>query len=257
MSNLPDLGDVAKILDAKTVKKVYADAIQPAAQEVGGIGSTLAKSLHLFLAPFQLAAAYQDRLVKLLDQVRNKVPPERQREAPANVAGPVFEAFRYCEDGSVFHEMYLNLLTTAIDSERQDEAHPEFADIIGAMSTSEGFFLWDLAQVQRIETKVREGELDTLRLVVEERLPSWKDMPLVGSHVAHLRALGLIDHTSLSINLDDTQVLVTEAYDGHTVSIWLTAFGDQFVRVCLPDKEAVAEARTRSQASGGTDSPSG
>ncbi|HEY7117012.1 MAG TPA: hypothetical protein VH475_10520 [Tepidisphaeraceae bacterium] len=87
--NLPDLGDLAKILDSKAVENVYVDAIHPASQEVGKIGSTLIKALHLFLAPFQLAAAYQNRLARILDTVRSQVPPERQVQAPAEVAGPV------------------------------------------------------------------------------------------------------------------------------------------------------------------------
>ncbi|MDE2028828.1 MAG: hypothetical protein KGJ11_09855, partial [Candidatus Omnitrophica bacterium] len=96
--------DLAKILDTKTVKKFYKDGLSSPVKESGEILTDVIKTVRLFSAPFQVAAAYQDRLKYWIDKVVRKVPEERRIQAPSSIAGPIFEELRYLEDGDVIAE---------------------------------------------------------------------------------------------------------------------------------------------------------
>lgn len=48
----------------------------------GKLGTDVIKSLRLFTFPFQLLSMFQDRVEKVLNNARNKVPETRQQNAP-------------------------------------------------------------------------------------------------------------------------------------------------------------------------------
>jgi hypothetical protein len=75
-------------------------------REFGGLTKDALKTFRLFTAPLQLAAAYQDRFAAFCDRVRAKVPPERQREAPPEIAAPVMRAFATTSDDSPLMSMF-------------------------------------------------------------------------------------------------------------------------------------------------------
>lgn len=236
---MDDLAGLGKIIDSKVAEKVYDDSLARPAKELGSLAADL---LHLIGSPVRLLRTFTDRAEKLVKDAVKKVPADRLREAPANVAGPILEKLRYCEDDSVFREMYLNLLTAAVDGERQQEdAHPEFPDIIGAMSASEAFFLWDLAHGDKVKGDFPEATKEALGRAVVNRLPQWASLPkpLLYSHLDHLKALGLIEFSVVNVMGIDRNYV--------SVSVELTAFGNHFVRVCLPDEDAVAAARAKGQ----------
>src|SRR4051812_9650612 len=108
-SNLPEL------LNTKVAERLYDDGVSPPAQELGSMGVDIVKAFRLFTAPLQLAAAYQDRLVAFCNKVRQQVPPERQVEAPPEVAGPVMSNLRFIDDHNPVRGLYFNLMTRAID----------------------------------------------------------------------------------------------------------------------------------------------
>lgn len=133
-SEITDITGIGKVLDSDVVKEVYRDAASPALREVGGLSKDLVKTLRLFTAPFQLAAAYQDRLVDFCDRVRNNVPEDFQQEAASNIAKPVIEAFAFTEDDSPLMAMFEELMTKAIDSREASKLSPTFPDIIKNLS---------------------------------------------------------------------------------------------------------------------------
>src|SRR5580658_3354989 len=102
MSDAKDsLGDIAKILDSKTAGKVYDDMLAPTAKEVGEISQQTVHGLGLLAAPFRLMSILRVRLDRWYERVTSRVPPERQTEAPAMIAGPALEKMRFTEEGSI------------------------------------------------------------------------------------------------------------------------------------------------------------
>lgn len=87
--NPQDMQGLGKVLDSKTVAKLYEDAAQPASRQVGAFGEDTLKTIRLFAAPLQVLASLQDRFERWLNEVAGRVPEERRVSAPANVAGPV------------------------------------------------------------------------------------------------------------------------------------------------------------------------
>jgi hypothetical protein len=73
---LPD--GIEKLLPAKVIEKVYDDIGSASAKEMSKIAVDLVKTARLFLAPIQLAAAFQDRFERFVARVQNKIPEERQ-----------------------------------------------------------------------------------------------------------------------------------------------------------------------------------
>lgn len=89
-SNIRDVVDAVAGV-AKAVP-VYQDALQPAAQEIGKALQTVAKTVHVALAPVSALVWGYEQIkdfvsVKVADRLKN-VPPENIVTPKPNVAGP-------------------------------------------------------------------------------------------------------------------------------------------------------------------------
>jgi hypothetical protein len=69
------------------------------------------------------------------------IPDERLTDPIPSVAVPAIEGLGYSIDEPDLREMYLNLLVTASDRGRRDQAHPSFASIIKQLSAPEAAML--------------------------------------------------------------------------------------------------------------------
>jgi hypothetical protein len=119
------------------VEAMYKDAVSPAAKQFGQLAEDLLKVLQLALAPVQMAAALQDRYRRFLDTSIRRIPPERRIAPPPQILGPVIEGVRYEPEGTPIDKLYSNLLSSSMDSERVDKAHPAFPFIIRQLSADE------------------------------------------------------------------------------------------------------------------------
>ena len=227
---MDDPTGLSKYVDPKLVHKVYDDAGSAPAKEVGKLGTDVVKTFRLFLAPFQYAAAWQDRFEKWLERVRSSVPEERQVEAPASIAGPVIRSLVFMEDDNPLTELYLNLLARAIDKERQDEAHPAFVKIIEQLSPDEAMVMYvfrnrNIAvraggwtrreQVSKAFWKIGDIDFPTERLGNPEHLWVYLD---------HLWILGMV-----------TAGQVRDERGQHVNLVSPTDFGKLFIKACIPE----------------------
>src|SRR5215467_6852774 len=119
------------------VKAMYEDAVSPGAKQLGQFGEDLAKVLQLALAPVQALAAVQDRYRHFVDTSIRRIPSERRIAPPPQILGPVIEGVRYEPEGTPIYEMYSNLLSSSMDAERVDKAHPAYPIIIRQLSADE------------------------------------------------------------------------------------------------------------------------
>lgn len=141
---MADEDPIVEIAKRLPIKQAYEDAVHPAAKQTGGIGEDLMKTLRLALAPLQYGAALQDRFARHIDNSVRRIPEER-RVAPApQILGPVLEGIRYEPEGTPIDELFSALLSTAMDSERLDRAHPAFPKIIAQLSRDEATILKEL-----------------------------------------------------------------------------------------------------------------
>src|SRR5258707_14575419 len=122
------MSDENKIRDAADAVKglvaavpVYQDALQPAIREVGVGLQTVAKTIHVALAPVSaLVWGYEQIKDFVSTRVAEKlkdVPPERITSPDPHVVGPALEALRYTGHEENLRELYANLLATSLDAD--------------------------------------------------------------------------------------------------------------------------------------------
>jgi hypothetical protein len=207
-----DLTGLGKLAESQLARDVYADVAREPLKEVSGITVDFLKAVRLITAPFQLLAAYQDRLKAFCEYVRQGVPEERQMEASASIAGPILMDLRFMEADNPVTELFLNLLRRAIDRERAHEAHPAFVKIVEQLAPDEALILhWF-----KSTTKGR-GVFGT----DDEGINCFSDNILthpdqLNFYLLHLETLGLCKRWT------DSFVILTE-------------FGVGFVAACVPD----------------------
>ncbi len=227
------ISDIAKILDSETVQKIYEDGLSKPIKQIGALGEDFIKALRLFTAPIQLLASYQDRLRGYLDDVRNRVPQEKQTEAPAHVAGPVLLNLRFIEEDNILKELYLNLLAAAIDKDRQQRAHPGFIKIIEQLSPEEALILYEMKRDSGRECyyaigSATTGVVDSLPITSCGGGYEYNEV----SH-PHLESLHIIEIVS---EKDQNGMPKNEG-------IKATPYGRAFIDVCIPDKVDLQEQK--------------
>lgn len=120
---------------------VYQDVIQPAAKQIGKGLETVAKTIHVALAPVSALVWGYEHVKefvgsKVAEKLKN-VPEERIQTPSPLVAGPLLESLRYAGHEETLRDLYANLLATAIDSDTAKNAHPGFVPILQSMSPDE------------------------------------------------------------------------------------------------------------------------
>lgn len=239
-----DLEKLANIFGQDTVKKIYEDAASQPVQESSKALTDLIKAARLFTAPIQLLAAYQDRLSKYFDKVRGNVKEENQIEAPASISGPIIDRLKYLEDENYLTELYLNLLSRAIDKERVQEAHPAFYHIIDQLSADEAMILYIIKQEPiyydyTMDLYVDDNNRYRFRNEIVKKDTTPKDKIAFIEHfnmyIRHMESLNLVFWRKVNenaINDDKGNQLGTDI----RTRIELTEFGYLFVKACIPDK---------------------
>lgn len=76
-----------------------------------------------------------------LDEALDGVASENLQEPPLHVAGPVMQGLAYTYESEELRRLYLSLLATSMDSSRDDDAHPAFADVIRQLAPREAQYL--------------------------------------------------------------------------------------------------------------------
>ncbi|MGY6037925.1 DUF4393 domain-containing protein [Aeromonas sp. AE23HZ002T15] len=179
------MSDENKIRDAADAIKgvveavpVYQDVVQPAAKEIGAALKTVAKTIHIALAPVSVLVWGYDQLKEFLStRVAEKlkdVPPECIVTPKPNVAGPTLEALRYTGHEESLRDMYANLLAASMDSRTAQGAHPAFVEIIKQLTPDEArilklFFpvralpLISAQKAYRAPTATKNGSIELLK----------------------------------------------------------------------------------------------
>lgn len=180
------------------VKEAYSDAVSPAAKQVGELGEDLVKVLRLVLFPVQHLAALQDRYRNFLKTSVARVPSDKQITPPPQILGPVLEGVRYEPEGTEIDEMFSQLLSTSMDKDRVEHAHPAFPQIIKQISADEAKLLkalstttkpfrlvntFKLANGLSYSDKIEIDELPTEGLVFPENIAFYRE---------HFEKLGLL-----------------------------------------------------------------
>jgi len=239
---LPNETDFLKsLLPEKVLDSAYKDMLSSPAQEVGKLATDVVKTARLFLAPFQLAAAFQDRVERMMERISIRVPEERRINPPAEVTGPALEQMRYLDDGNLLWQMFEEVLSCAVDKLEIAKVHPSFSYIISQLSRDEAVILYRLKEsnfevVDVLDLNASEHRFDNRR-IEQNNLPT-NDLYLpdkLDLYYSHLESLSLV---SWPVYKQDPIKDVTGKQTG--IRRWsrmhLTDFGRLFADACIPEK---------------------
>ncbi|GAA4092566.1 Abi-alpha family protein [Mucilaginibacter panaciglaebae] len=238
---MTDLEKLGNIFGAETIKRVYEDGFSGSVQEAGKMLTDLMKSARLFTMPFQLAANYQDRITKYFERVRNSVPENNQQSAPASLSGPIIERLKFLEEDNYLTDLYLNLLSRAIDIERVNEAHPAFFHIIDQLSPDEALFLFKLKDIEIKVTTYRDLDREANKFINYQITKT--DLPATQfnfpehfhMYYSHLESLNLVTWPVVDTEYPQNEAGIQTGLIQHSI-IKLTDFGALFVKACIPEK---------------------
>ncbi len=229
---MEDLTGIGKVVDSKLAERAYEDVGSSAAKQIGRLAEDSLKAFRLFTAPIQLLASAQDRFERWLEQVRARVPEERQIEAAPEIAGPALLNLRFLDDNNPLSQLYLNLLQLAIDRDNCHKAHPAFLCVIEHLSPDDALLLHllrhacPLQEHTTAEQRVAEKEHgDPLKRLLSRHVPRIRAWPLAKI----LTSLDLLSGLRLVESHSERRGAMEFA------SITLTLFGFYFVEACIGD----------------------
>lgn len=268
------MADENKIRDAADAVKgvveavpIYQDALQPAAKEIGIALQTVAKTIHIVLAPVSALVWGYEQIkdfvsTKVAEKLKD-VPPENIATPKPNVAGPALESLRYTGHEETLRDMYANLLAASMDTRTANGAHPAFVEIIRQLTPDEARILrlfaqqraFPLVSVRReykVETERERGGKDVL---VHFSLLGWEagcDLPdLTPTYIDNLCRLGLaevpalFEYTAPGVydaleqhpRVESVKRKIEEDEKWHVVverkGLRITELGKQFCKVCV------------------------
>lgn len=73
------------------------------------------------------------------------IPNEKRVEADIQIVAPALEASKYCVEKEELREMFVNLIASSISSEKAENVHPIFTDIIGKLSSTDALLFKSIA----------------------------------------------------------------------------------------------------------------
>jgi len=231
-----------------------AGAIIPdTVRQIDKFGTDVTKTIRLLLFPFQLTGALQDRLERYIDHAIRQVPEERRIEPVESIAFPIVEKLRFQPEGDPITELYVQLLSRAMDGERVGEAHPAFFNIITQLAPDELLFLRDFERHDEIiimsppgqktypQPHLRQIALDKavlpheLLLTVKRQMFQYESLnqpEMFPVYQEHLEGLGLIEYKAWEkkyiwyFEKDRTPEDLT------VFAMSLTHFGRLFLKAC-------------------------
>lgn len=119
--------------------------VKEAAGNLGKAAATLSRTINNALLPlaavnfaFDKARAYfEGKFQADVAERAANIPPENIQEPKASVAGPALQALAFTHEEESLRNMFLGLLTTAMDSRKAELAHPAFVEIIKQLDSAE------------------------------------------------------------------------------------------------------------------------
>lgn len=119
--------------------------VKEAAGNLGKAAVTLSRTINNALLPlaavnfaFDKARAYfEGRFQEDMEKRAADIPPEHLQEPKSSVAGPALQALAFTHEEEALRNMFLGLLSTAMDSRKAESAHPAFVEIIKQLDSLE------------------------------------------------------------------------------------------------------------------------
>lgn len=177
-----------------------------------------------------------------MEKISDNVADENLVDGHPQVIIPALEGLCYADEDSIISELFINLLSNAIDKTKQDLAHPAFGKIIQQLSPDEAVILYYLKKKPH---KVKQhADFDhTTHLFFNQRTIE-EEFPLskliypqhIWTYMDHLHSLNLAGTWEYK-----NQEIIRDEKTKEQVGIYIFSerrmndFGMLFAKACVPD----------------------
>lgn len=119
---------------SKLTDRVVLPALEPVAKEAGALIGGMLRFVGRL--PGYVADGTR-RVIRLIEEAYERVPPERQIEPPEQAVILLLTAARHVPQDTPVWDMFAELLAKTIDRDAFKKVHPAFATLLGQMSPDE------------------------------------------------------------------------------------------------------------------------
>lgn len=201
--------EVAKVV----AKDVYNDGVKGTVVQTGEIiESVVGLFNNVVFYPVKKAnALFKYKLEDFKNELEEKlssIPEEKIVEPDLMIAGPALEALKYTYDKDELRNMYLNLLTSSMNKDIKDKAHPSYVEIIRQLTPLDAKVFKELHHFGQVACAHAILKIDNSNRIYSSAYPNYIVMELLdlgdefqlSTSISNLIRLGLIHHEDNSIN---------------------------------------------------------
>ena len=129
--------------------EIYKDAAKPAVSEVGQVAGRSVKAL---LAPIRGFLwgweKIEEYVEKSVQKKLEKVSEEKLKSPDPEIAVPLIQSLTYTAQNETLRDMYIALLASAMDKDKEKFVHPSYVEIIRKMNRLDALLFEMLASTQ-------------------------------------------------------------------------------------------------------------
>lgn len=249
-------------------------------KSTAALGDGLASAFNLVFAPVeylgqsaQLACQYRIEKKQLsyqqnieaykqeLEDKVKKIPQENLIEPDFHTAYEALENSKSCITDEELRKMFVNLISSSMNSTTSDSVHPSFASIIKQMSVLDAKVLMTFKfrkdhPILELRERDTHGGYQTVMtnffiyITLNENEQIDLNITQIQNSISNLDRLGLVDvdYSKRLMNeqcYSDLEENANRLYEGHSIAVenrmmqrgivFLTPLGESFIRVCLSD----------------------
>lgn len=248
-----ELTEALKAIPPEVIANAYDDGVKGPLSQMGTFGEQILKTLRYLTYPIQAAAHRQDLIDRRFADALASVP-EPQRIAPNDgLVLEIADKLKYQINDNLISDMYVDLLSASMDSQKANLAHPAFIHLISQVSSDEAFLLlrlsegecpsymrrmadWDVVSEVEREKQYSSAQYifnrSTLNLIDSLLKPEELHFPQnFYMYIEHLRALELIEYSGNDVEIPTEW----RSKKGNLYDFWfirLSKFGRLFFECC-------------------------
>lgn len=209
-------------IELNLIPKFVDEAISPVAQSVGNSIANLWElafgnyvNLWIKKQEFRHQLNYQDYVNKVNEKLNN-IPIENLVEPPLNIIGPTIEASKYYIDSEELRELFANLIAASMNSDKVNNVHPSYVEIIKQISPDEAKLLKYIGggdhALYNVYSKQSDGSINVMRNFSIIAFHAGCSSPTeIAAYLDNLSRLGLIQlDTSKYLNNPDLYSKIEE-----------------------------------------------
>lgn len=122
----------------EVANKTYDDTLHPSLNATGKSLSLIPRAINAALSPLEIWILKKEHNIaetkKLLEIKLANVSPEKIVSPEPYVAVPTIQALSYCMDCEELRDLFASLLASSMNSDKKDDVHPSFVEVIKNMN---------------------------------------------------------------------------------------------------------------------------